>query len=70
MMSKLQLAQDMKIDKLVVRSKGKLGDNQQSDAEIYPEVHFPMEPTLRWSGAMFIKVKHRIAVKWHTTSPS
>ena len=33
---------------------------------IYPEVHFPMEASLRWSGAVFTKVKHRIAVIWHT----
>jgi len=52
MMSKLQLAQDMKVDKLVATSKGKLRDNQQSDAEMYPEVHFPMEASLRWSGAV------------------
>ena len=32
---------------------------QHGDVEIYPEVHFPMEARLRWSGAVFTKVKHR-----------
>ena len=48
------------MSKLVATSKGKLRNNQQVDAEIYPEVHFPMEANLRWSGAVFTKVKHRI----------
>ena len=32
---------------------------------IYPEVHFPMEASLRWSGAES-QSDPRIAVKWHT----
>ena len=36
---------------------------------IYPEVHFPMEASLRWSGAVFTNVKHRVALIWHTVSP-
>ena len=58
MMSNELLAIDRQASKLVVISKGKLRDNQHNDAEIYPEVHFPMEANLRWSGAVFTKVKH------------
>ena len=36
---------------LVATSKDKLRNNRQGDAEIYPEVHFPKEANLRWSGA-------------------
>ena len=58
------------MSKLVAISKGKLRNNRQGDAEIYPEVHFPKEANLRWSGAVFTKVKtpdsldmaHRISV--------
>ena len=58
-----------KYSKLVLTSKGKCKDKQQGDTEIYPEVHFPMEANLRWSGAVFTKVKHRVALIWHTVSP-
>ena len=51
MMSNKLLALDIQASKLVT-SKGKLRDNQHNDAEIYPEVHFPMEANLRWSGAV------------------
>ena len=70
MLSKRLLAQDIYMSKLVATSKDKLRSNQQDDAEIYPEVHFLMEVSLRWSGAVFTKVKHRIALIWHTVSPS
>ena len=43
MMSNNLLAQDILARKLVVTSKGKLRDNRHNDAEIYPEVHVPME---------------------------
>ena len=69
MLRKWLLAQDIYMSKLVATSKGKLRNNQQVDAEIYPEVHFPMEANLRWSGAVFTKVKHRVALIWHTVSP-
>ena len=65
MINKL-LALDKQASKLVTISKDKLRDNQHNDAEIYPEVHFPMEASLHWSGAVLTKVKHRIAVIWLT----
>ena len=52
MMSNKLLAIDKQASKLVAISKGKLRDNEHNDAEIYPEVHFPMEANLRWSGAV------------------
>ena len=70
MLSNRLLAQDIYMSNLVATSKSKLRSNQHDYAEIYPEVHFPMEASLRWSGAVFAKVKHRIALIWHTVSPS
>ena len=57
------------MSKLVATRKVKLRNNQQYGAEIYLEVHFPMEANLRWSSAVFTKVKHRVALIWHTVSP-
>ena len=70
LMSNELLALDKQASKLVTISKGKLRDTQYNDAEIYPKVHFPKKVNLRWSGAVFTNVKHRVAVKWHTVSPS
>ena len=70
MVSNELLALDKQASNLVTISKGKLRDNQHNDAEIYPEVHFPKEANLRWSGAVFTNGKHRVAIKWHTVSPS
>ena len=51
-MSSKLIALDIEASKLVMISKGKLRDNKHNEAEIYPEVHFPVESNLRWSGAV------------------
>ena len=51
-MSNKLIALDKQASKLVTISKGKLRYNQHNDAEIHPKVHFPMEASLRWSGAV------------------